>query len=80
MATTEETPEGEGVTVLQLITRDNRLGVGIDVGWQTTAGLDIWWGNTRNVASLRSLIEDARRHGYEFVLSPDTQRRINGDD
>lgn len=55
-----------------MIARHNALGVGIDVGWRIT-DLDgnpheVWWGNTRDVTSLRSLIADAERRLPGFAL------------
>lgn len=75
MAGIEPTPEGRRVPWRELITRDNTHGVGIDVGWRAK-GLDLWWGNTRDATSLRSLIADARAHGEEFRLATETAARL----
>ena len=65
----------------QLITRPNRYGIGIDVGWRipTADGLawEAWWGNTRDVGTLCLLIEDCRRHAASpFTLAPKTEAMI----
>lgn len=59
----------------EMITRPNPLGVGIDVGWRI-GGRDSWWGNTRDAASLRDLIDNARQVGRSFSLSADTEAII----
>jgi hypothetical protein len=70
----EQTPEDCIAPGRQLISRDNKHGVGIDVGWRV-GGLDIWWGNTRDGASLLLLIADARKQGYDFYLAADVINR-----
>ena len=53
-----------------MIVGPNRFGIGLDVGWRIQAvdgEVDLWCMNTQDEESLTSLIEDARRHGYEFV-------------
>lgn len=52
-----------------MIVGPNRYGIGLDVGWRIQAvdgEVDLWTMNTQDETSLASLIEDARRHGYEF--------------
>lgn len=52
-----------------MIVGPNRYGIGLDVGWRIQAvdgEIDLWTMNTQDETSLSSLIEDARRHGYEF--------------
>lgn len=52
-----------------MIVGPNRFGIGLDVGWriQVVDGeVDLWTMNTQDEESLASLIEDVRRHGYEF--------------
>lgn len=52
-----------------MIVGPNRFGIGLDVGWRIQAAdgeVDLWCMNTRDEKSLASLIEDARRQGYEF--------------
>ena len=78
MAAIEQTPEGRRVPWRELITRDNRHGIGIDVGWRS-GGLDRWWGNTRDADSLRSLVADARRHGEDFRLAAETAARLGAE-
>lgn len=64
--------------VKRLIVRKNTDGIGgIDTGWRV-ADLDgltdeIWWGNTRDAASLRLLIIDLRAHGHEFEEPTDLE-------
>jgi hypothetical protein len=60
----------------QLVAKPGRFGIGIDVCWRFTHGpapFDMKpWGNTKNVNTLRMLIDDCRKHGYEFELAPET--------
>lgn len=55
-----------------LIIRKNSQKIGLDVGWRVTSqgGLDrvYWWGNTRDDASLQSLIADLRAKGGVFEV------------
>jgi hypothetical protein len=74
----------------QLIARRNetRIGrdtvqIGYDVGWRVYGkegrGVEIWWGNTKNARSFRSMSEDARRQGYEFDLDETAERLLRGE-
>lgn len=72
--------EGErGVfgTRRKMIVRPNKYRIGIDVGWLVVdrdgAVVEIWWGNTRDRASLASLVEDAKR---EYDFDPPTDDEI----
>lgn len=68
----------------QLIVRRNPHGIGLDLAWRIWSPLDQdwtdsdWWGNTQDARSLRSLIEDLRKHGYKFALSESAQRALEG--
>jgi hypothetical protein len=54
----------------QMIAQINDIGFGIDIGWRIydtdNQPLEIYWGNTKNSISLKSLIQDARRQGHDF--------------
>jgi hypothetical protein len=53
-----------------MIAQINDIGFGIDIGWRIydtdNQPLEIYWGNTKNSISLKSLIQDARRQGHDF--------------
>lgn len=70
---------GEGVTRL-LIARKNSL-TGIDVGWRLPLGEhswhDLWWGNTRDATSLRSLIVDAEERLPPFEIDESVERYLH---
>lgn len=74
----------------QLIARPNAskfgstvVQIGYDVGWrvygQEGLGSEIYWGNTKNSQSFRSMVEDARKQGYEFDLDESAERLLRGD-
>ena len=71
----------------QLIVRPNetRIGrstvqIGYDVGWRVYGeegrGVEVWWGNTKDADSFRSMTEDATRQGYDFRLSESAQELL----
>ena len=55
-----------------MVTRPNRLGSGIDVGWRMTDrngdSIELWPMNTRDDDSLMSLIVDAKARYGEFDI------------
>lgn len=67
-----------------MIARENTHNIGIDVGWrvedQDGNPHEIWWGNTKNEDSLRSLITDCRKQHPsdlpEFGLDESVTHRL----
>ena len=55
-----------------LIIGPNRFGIGIDVGWRNQyaegGDWDVWWGNTKDEATLASLINDAHNRYGDFAV------------
>lgn len=54
-----------------MVIRANRLGVGIDVGWQFEGGFTLWPMNVTDGAALGALIEDLEQRGQVFDISPE---------
>lgn len=67
-----------------MIARSNEDGVGIDVGWRFDDvhgdAHEIWWGNTRDAASLRSLVADAEQNTTPFMLDKSVFVALSGDE
>lgn len=59
-----------------IIIKNNKRGIGIDVGWRITCtdGFhDSMWGNTKNEQSLRLLLDDIRReYGERQIIDERT--------
>ena len=57
-----------------MITRPNKLGIGIDVGWRLTDPdsraecIELWTMNTRDDESLKLLVQDAKLKYGEFEI------------
>ena len=70
------TEEERKVSTRQLVARPGGSGIGIDVCWRFNYGpkpFDLRpWGNTKNVETLRQLIDDCRKGECKFDLAPET--------
>lgn len=65
----ERDGDGSSRRPYDMIVGPNRFGIGLDVGWRhycVDGVMDLWCMNTQDETTLASLIEDAKRHGYEF--------------
>jgi hypothetical protein len=55
-----------------LTVKPNDMGIGLDVGWrferEGSRDSELWWGNTKDASSLRSLIENCRKRVRRFSL------------
>jgi hypothetical protein len=71
-------PTGRVLGTRYVIVRPNKHGFGIDVGWgifdRDGVFCHLWWGNTRNRASLSALMDDCRARGTAF--EPPTEAEL----